>query len=75
MAVLAIGHCASNRSALARFAGNGRIESENDAAERALRAIAIRRKNFRHLGSGAGGDSAGVPARGCAGRMGARASS
>jgi hypothetical protein len=40
-----------------RFTGNGRIESENDAAERALRAMVIRRKSFLHLGSSAGGDT------------------
>ena len=43
-----------------RFAGDGRIEAENNAAERALRAVAIGRKNFLHLGSDAGGDSAAV---------------
>jgi transposase len=43
-----------------RFAGDGRIEAENNAAERALRNVAIGRKNFLHLGSDAGGDSAAV---------------
>jgi transposase len=57
---LAIGYAVSNWSALVRFVGDGRIEAENNAAERALRAVAIGRKNFLHLGSDAGGDSAGV---------------
>lgn len=57
---LAIGYAVSNWSALVRFAGDGRIEAENNAAERALRAVAIGRKNFLHLGSDAGGDSAAV---------------
>jgi hypothetical protein len=55
---LAIGYAVSNWSALIRFVGDGRIEAENNAAERALRAVAIGRKNFLHLGSDAGGDSA-----------------
>jgi transposase len=54
----AIGYAVSNWSALVRFASDGRIEAENNAAERALRAVAIGRKNFLHLGSDAGGDSA-----------------
>jgi transposase len=57
---MAIGYAMSNWSALVRFASDGRIEAENNAAERALRAVAIGRKNFLHLGSDAGGDSAAV---------------
>ena len=56
----AIGYAVSNWTALMRFVGDGRIEAENNAAERALRAVAIGRKNFLHLGSDAGGDSAAV---------------
>ena len=56
----AIGYAVSNWTALVRFVGDGRIEAENNAAERALRAVAIGRKNFLHLGSDAGGDSAAV---------------
>jgi len=55
-----IGYAVSNWSALARFVGDGRIEAENNAAERALRAVAIERKNFLHLWSDAGGQSASV---------------
>jgi hypothetical protein len=57
---LAIGYAVSNWSALVRFVDDGRIEAENNAAERALRSVAIGRKNFLHLGSDAGGDSAAV---------------
>jgi transposase len=57
---LAIGYAVSNWSALVRFVGDGRIEAENNAAERALRSVAIGRKNFLHLGSDAGGNSAAV---------------
>jgi len=57
---LAIGYAASNWTALVRFASDGRIEAENNAAERALRAVAIGRMNFLHLGSDAGGNSAAV---------------
>ena len=37
-----------------------RIEAHNNAAERALRAVAIGRKNYLHLGSEGGGASAAV---------------
>lgn len=57
---LAIGYSLSNWTALTRFVGDGRIEAHNNAAERALRGVAIGRKNFLHLGSDAGGDSAAV---------------
>jgi hypothetical protein len=57
---LAIGYCVSNWSALVRFVDDGRIEAENNAAERALRAVALGRKNFLHLGSDNGGNSAAV---------------
>lgn len=57
---LAVGYAMSNWSALVRFAGDGRIEAENNAAERALRAVASGRKNFLHLGSDTGGNSAAV---------------
>jgi hypothetical protein len=57
---LAIGYAVSNWIALVRFVGDWRIEAEHNAAERALRAGAIGRKNLLHLGSDAGGDSAAV---------------
>jgi len=45
-------------SALVRYAGDGRIEIDNNAAERSLRAIAIGRKNYLFAGSDAGGERA-----------------
>ena len=44
--------------ALTRYVADGRIEIDNNAAERALRAVAIGRKNFLFCGSDAGGASA-----------------
>ena len=57
---LAIGYSLSHWTALARFVDDGRIEAHNNAAERALRGVAIGRKNYLHLGSDAGGQSAAV---------------
>jgi len=57
---LAIGYSLSNWTALTRFVDDGRIEAHNNAAERALRGVAIGRKNYLHLGSDNGGHSAGV---------------
>ena len=57
---LAIGYSLSNWTALTRFVDDGRIEAHNNAAERALRGVAIGRKNYLHLGSDAGGNSAAV---------------
>jgi hypothetical protein len=57
---LAIGYSLSNWTALARFVDDGRIEAHNNAAERALRGVAIGRKNYLHLGSDSGGQSAAV---------------
>jgi transposase len=56
----AIGYSLSNWTALTRFVDDGRIEAHNNAAERALRDVAIGRKNYLHLGSDAGGHSAAV---------------
>jgi len=57
---LAIGYALSNWTALTRFVDDGRIEAHNNAAERALRGIALGRKNYLHLGSDVGGNSAAV---------------
>ena len=57
---LAIGYALSNWTALTRFVDDGRIEAHNNAAERALRGVALGRKNYLHLGSDVGGDSAAV---------------
>jgi hypothetical protein len=41
-----------------RYAGDGRIEIDNNAAERALRAVALGRKNYLFAGSNTGGERA-----------------
>ena len=43
---------------LLRFCDDGRIETDNNAAERALRVVALGRKNFLFAGSDGGGESA-----------------
>ena len=45
-------------AALTRYAGDGRIEIDNNAAERALRDVALGRKNYLFAGSDAGGERA-----------------
>jgi transposase len=44
--------------ALNRFIDDGRVEIDNNAAERALRCVALGRKNFLFAGSDAGGERA-----------------
>ena len=44
--------------ALTRFCNDGRIEIDNNAAERSLRCVALGRKNYLFAGSDAGGDRA-----------------
>ncbi len=44
--------------ALMVFVDDGRVEMDNNAAERALRTVAIGRKNYLFAGSDAGGESA-----------------
>lgn len=44
--------------ALTRYLDDGHIEIDNNAAERALRGVALGRKNFMFLGSDAGGERA-----------------
>ena len=41
-----------------RYVGDGRVEMDNNAAERAIRAVALGRKNFLFAGSDAGGERA-----------------
>lgn len=45
-------------TALVRYVSDGRLEIDNNAAERALRAIALGRKNYLFQGSDAGGEYA-----------------
>ena len=44
--------------ALPRYAGDGRIEIDNNAAERAIRPVALGRKNWLVVGSDQGGERA-----------------
>ena len=54
----AIGYALSRWTQLARFIDDGRIEIDNNAAERALRGIALGRKNYLFAGSDSGGKRA-----------------
>jgi transposase len=56
----AIQYALSRWEALVRYAGDGRLAIDNNVAERALRTIAITRKNFLFLGSEAGGERAAI---------------
>jgi len=44
--------------ALVRYCDDGRIEIDNNAAERSLRAVALGRKNYLFAGSDSGGERA-----------------
>jgi len=44
--------------ALTRYLDDGRLEISNNAAERAIRPLALRRKNYTFAGSDAGGERA-----------------
>jgi hypothetical protein len=54
----AIRYALSRWRALSRYIDDGRLEIDNSAAERALRAVALGRKNYLFAGSDAGGDRA-----------------
>lgn len=54
----AIRYALARWAALVRYGGDGRIEIDNNAAERALRAVALGRKNYLFAGSDAGGERA-----------------
>jgi transposase len=52
-------HCALARwKALTRYRDEGRIEIDNNAAERALRAVALGRNNYLFAGADCGGERA-----------------
>lgn len=57
-AAKAIRYALSRWEALERYSHDGRIEIDNNAAERALRCVALGRKNFLFAGSDAGGERA-----------------
>jgi transposase len=54
----AIRYALSNWIALTRYCEDGRLEVDNNAAERALRAVALGRKNWLFAGSDDGGERA-----------------
>lgn len=55
---LAIRYALSRWAALTRYRDDGRLEIDNNAAERALRAVALGRKNWLFAGSDDGGERA-----------------
>ena len=57
---VAIGYALGNRAALTRYTKAGFLHVDNNASERALRAVAVGRKNYLFAGSDAGGRSAAV---------------
>jgi transposase len=54
----AIGYALGQWEALVRYVSDGRVEIDNNAAERAIRAVALGRKSFLFAGSDAGGERA-----------------
>jgi transposase len=54
----AIRYALTRWTALVRYRDDGHIEIDNNAAERALRAVALGRKNYLFAGSDAGGERA-----------------
>jgi hypothetical protein len=54
----AIGYALTRWRALTRYRDDGRIEIDNNAAERALRGVSLGRKNYLFMGSDAGGERA-----------------
>lgn len=55
---LAINYALKNEVALCRYLTDGKIQIDNNAAERALRSIALGRKNWLFAGSDVGGETA-----------------
>src|SRR5215471_8159828 len=55
---VAIRYALDRWDALLRFSDAGRVEMDNNAAERALRAVALGRKNYLFAGSDASGERA-----------------
>jgi transposase len=55
---VAIRYALDRWSALLRFCEDGRVEIDNNAAERSLRAVALGRKNYLFAGSDSGGERA-----------------
>ena len=56
----ALGYACNQWSALMRYTTQGYLSIDNNAAERALRGIAVGRKNYLFFGSDTGGETAAV---------------
>ena len=56
----AIDYAMSNWGALCRYCEDGRLDIDNNAAERALRTVAVGRKNWIFFGNERGGEAAAV---------------
>jgi hypothetical protein len=54
----AIQYALTRWTALTRYLNDGRLEIDNNAAERAIRALVLGRRNYLFAGSDAGGDTA-----------------
>ncbi len=54
----AIGYSLARWKALTRYVDDGRLEIDNNAAERALRGVSLGRKNYLFMGSDAGRERA-----------------
>ena len=52
----AINYALNQWTALTLYVDDGAVEIDNNAAERALRAVALGRKNYLHFGSDSGGE-------------------
>jgi transposase len=57
---MAVRYALGRWEALMRYCDDGRLEMDNNAAERSLRAVALGRKNYLFAGSDRGGESAAV---------------
>jgi transposase len=55
---MAVRYALGRWEALMRYCDDGHVEIDNNAAERALRAVALGRKNYLFAGSDRGGESA-----------------
>jgi transposase len=55
---IALRYALGRWEALMRYCDDGHLEIDNNAAERALRAVALGRKNYLFAGSDRGGESA-----------------
>ena len=55
---MAVRYALARWEALLRYCDDGRLEIDNNAAERSLRAVALGRKNYLFAGSDGGGESA-----------------